>query len=93
MTDLVIDDGYMSKRLKYKITVSEKFLPEYKRIVCFHFCLVSSWSRNGHKLVSASTDNNVCIWDILSGECEQKYRFPSPILKVNLNEFLMSQFI
>jgi hypothetical protein len=35
--------------------------------------------------VSASTDNNVCIWDILSGECEQKYRFPSPILKVNLN--------
>jgi COMPASS component SWD1 len=36
--------------------------------------------------VSASTDNNVCIWDILSGECEQKYRFPSPILKVNLKK-------
>jgi COMPASS component SWD1 len=44
-----------------------------------------SWSRNGHKLLSASTDNNVCIWDILSGECEQKYRFPSPILKVQFH--------
>ncbi|PSN30811.1 Retinoblastoma-binding protein 5 [Blattella germanica] len=44
-----------------------------------------SWSRNGHKLVSASTDNNVCIWDILSGECEQKYRLPSPILKVQFH--------
>lgn len=41
-----------------------------------------SWSRNGCKLLSASTDNNVCIWDVLSGECEQRYRFPSPVLKV-----------
>lgn len=44
-----------------------------------------SWSRNGFKLLSASTDNNVCIWDVLSGECEQKYRFPSPILKVQFH--------
>ncbi|CAG9837710.1 unnamed protein product [Diabrotica balteata] len=41
-----------------------------------------SWSRNGHKVASASTDNTVCIWNILSGECEQKYRFPCPVLKV-----------
>ncbi|KAJ8983267.1 hypothetical protein NQ317_007167 [Molorchus minor] len=41
-----------------------------------------SWSRNGHKIASASTDNTVCIWNILSGECEQKYRFPCPVLKV-----------
>lgn len=41
-----------------------------------------SWSRNGHKLLSASTDNNVCIWDLLTGDCENKYRFPSPVLKV-----------
>lgn len=40
-----------------------------------------SWSRNGHKLLSASTDNNVCIWDLLTGDCENKYRFPSPVLK------------
>ncbi|XP_073985437.1 retinoblastoma binding protein 5 isoform X1 [Rhodnius prolixus] len=40
-----------------------------------------SWSRDGHKLLSASTDNNACIWDVLSGECEGRYRFPSPILK------------
>lgn len=45
----------------------------------------TSWSRNGTKLLSASTDNNVCIWDVLSGECEQRYRFPSPILKVQFH--------
>ncbi|XP_055904699.1 retinoblastoma-binding protein 5 homolog [Eupeodes corollae] len=53
-----------------------------------------SWTRSGQKLLSASTDNNVCIWDVLTGECEQKYRFPSPILKVqfdprNDNRFLV----
>lgn len=32
--------------------------------------------------MSASTDNTVAIWDVLTGECTQRYRFPSPILKV-----------
>jgi len=41
-----------------------------------------SWSRNGQKLLSASTDNNVCTWNILSGEREEMYKFPSPVLKV-----------
>ncbi|XP_066148486.1 retinoblastoma-binding protein 5 homolog [Euwallacea fornicatus] len=41
-----------------------------------------SWSRNSYKIASASTDNNVCIWNVLTGECEQKYRFPCPVLKV-----------
>ncbi|KAF2981754.1 hypothetical protein EK904_009377 [Melospiza melodia maxima] len=40
------------------------------------------WSRDGHKLVSASTDNIVSQWDVLSGDCDQRFRFPSPILKV-----------
>nr|CAG4643906.1 EOG090X04Y3 [Lepidurus arcticus] len=44
-----------------------------------------SWSRTGHKLVSASIDNTVAVWDISSGECDQKYRFPSPILKVQFH--------
>jgi len=44
-----------------------------------------SWSRNGSKLVSASTDNNVSVWDILSGECEHRLRFPSPVLRVQFN--------
>ncbi|KAL1122098.1 hypothetical protein AAG570_003504, partial [Ranatra chinensis] len=44
-----------------------------------------SWSRHGHKLLSASTDNNACIWDILTGECEKRYRFPSPILKAQFH--------
>lgn len=27
----------------------------------------------------------MCIWDILSGDCEQKFRFPSPVLKVQFD--------
>lgn len=46
------------------------------------------------QLLSASTDNNVCIWDVLTGDCVHKYRFPSPVLKVqfdprNDNRFLV----
>lgn len=54
------------------------------KIVSAHVHPVCSlcWSRNGHKLISASTDNNVAIWDVLNGECDYRYRFPSPIIKV-----------
>ncbi|CAH0771771.1 unnamed protein product [Bemisia tabaci] len=57
------------------------------KIISSHIHPVCSihWSRDGHKILSASTDNNVCIWDVLSGECELKYRFPSPILKVQFH--------
>ncbi|MEQ2179407.1 Retinoblastoma-binding protein 5, partial [Goodea atripinnis] len=48
----------------------------------FYFCVRSSWSRDGHKLVSASTDNIVSQWDVLTGDCDQRFRFPSPILKL-----------
>ncbi|XP_042604870.1 LOW QUALITY PROTEIN: retinoblastoma-binding protein 5, partial [Cyprinus carpio] len=41
-----------------------------------------SWSRDGHKLVSASTDNIVSQWDVLTGDCDHAFRFPSPILKL-----------
>nr|CAG4638405.1 EOG090X04Y3 [Cyclestheria hislopi] len=44
-----------------------------------------SWSRSGHKIISASTDNSVAIWEVLTGECNQKYRFPSPILRVQFH--------
>ena len=44
-----------------------------------------SWTRNGRRIVSASTDNCVCVWDILSGDCVHKFRFPSPVLKVMAN--------
>ncbi|GAB6024240.1 Retinoblastoma-binding protein 5 [Chamberlinius hualienensis] len=44
-----------------------------------------SWSRNGKKLLSASTDNCVAMWDVLLGECEQRYRFPSPVLKIQIH--------
>ncbi len=44
-----------------------------------------SWSRSGRKMVSASTDNTISIWDVLVGECDQRIRFPSPVLKVQFN--------
>jgi len=44
--------------------------------------ILYSWSRSGHTILSASTDNTVAIWDVLTGDCTQRYRFPSPILKV-----------
>ncbi len=44
-----------------------------------------SWSRNGFNLLSASTDNTVCIWHIVTGDCLRKYRFPAPFLKVQFN--------
>lgn len=65
------------------------------KIICAHVHPVCSlsWSRSGHKLLSASTDNNVCIWDVLTGECEQKYRFPLPILKVQFHPRNDRQFL
>lgn len=44
-----------------------------------------SWSRNGRKLLSGSSDWNVSLWDVLSAECDQKYRFQSPIAKVQFH--------
>ncbi|KAK7491011.1 hypothetical protein BaRGS_00017707, partial [Batillaria attramentaria] len=44
-----------------------------------------SWNRNGHKLLSAATDNTVSVWDVLTGENERTYRFPSPVLKVQFH--------
>ena len=35
--------------------------------------------------MSASTDNNVSVWDVVTGECEQRLRFPSPVLRVQFN--------
>ncbi|XP_078465693.1 retinoblastoma-binding protein 5 [Lampetra fluviatilis] len=57
------------------------------KIISAHIHPVCSlcWSRDGHKLVSASTDNMVSLWDVLSGDCEQRFRFPVPILKVQFH--------
>ncbi|KAL5020129.1 hypothetical protein ScPMuIL_003021 [Solemya velum] len=44
-----------------------------------------SWSRNGHKLLSAATDNTVSVWDIKTAECNKTFRFPSPVLKVQFH--------
>ena len=31
-----------------------------------------SWSRSGYQLLSASTDNSVCVWCVVSGDCLRK---------------------
>ncbi|XP_052803337.1 retinoblastoma-binding protein 5 homolog [Mya arenaria] len=52
-----------------------------------------SWSRNGRKLLSAATDNTVSIWDVLQGEIEKTFRFPSPILKVQFHPRSSEKFL
>lgn len=44
-----------------------------------------SWNRNGYNLLSASSDNTVCIWNVSSGDCLRIFRFPSPFIKVQYN--------
>lgn len=43
------------------------------------------WSRDGRKLVSASLDNSIAVWSVLTNECLIRLKFPSPILKSQLN--------
>lgn len=54
------------------------------KIISAHVHPVCSlcWNRSGHNILSASTDNTVAIWDVMTGDCTRRYRFPSPILKV-----------
>ena len=42
-------------------------------------------SLSRYKLLSTSTDNNVSVWDVLTGECEQRYHFSSPILRAQFH--------
>ncbi|XP_072049898.1 retinoblastoma-binding protein 5-like [Amphiura filiformis] len=44
-----------------------------------------SWSRDGQKLLSASTDNTISIWDVVTGDCDHRFRFPAPVLKVQFH--------
>lgn len=44
-----------------------------------------SWSRNGHRLATASLDNTVALFETLTGECLIRWRHPSPILRTQLN--------
>lgn len=43
------------------------------------------WNRNGRKIISASCDFLVCIWDVLNGTCEKSFRFPGPIQSAQFN--------
>nr|CAH8852812.1 unnamed protein product [Trichobilharzia regenti] len=52
-----------------------------------------SWSRDSRKLLSASTDNTVSIWDVLSSACEQTFQFPCPVMKVQFNARKREQFL
>lgn len=38
------------------------------------------WSRNGHEILTTSTDKVLAIWNVLSGECQYRCQLASPIL-------------
>ena len=57
------------------------------KIIPAHVHPVSSlcFSRRGNYIVSASSDNTVCIFDVLSSDCIRKWRFPTPVLRVQFH--------
>ena len=57
------------------------------KIITAHVHPVSSlsFSRRGRTLVSSSTDNTVCVFDVLTSEVIAKWRFSTPVLKVQFN--------
>lgn len=57
------------------------------KIIPAHVHPVSSlcFSRRGNYIVSASSDNTVCIFDVLSSDCIKKWRFPTPVLRVQFH--------
>lgn len=52
-----------------------------------------SWNRNGKLLLSASTDNTVCVFDMINGDCVRKFVFPSPFIKVQFHPRDNSMFL
>uniref|UniRef100_A0A915L636 Anaphase-promoting complex subunit 4-like WD40 domain-containing protein n=1 Tax=Romanomermis culicivorax TaxID=13658 RepID=A0A915L636_ROMCU len=44
-----------------------------------------SWSRNGRRLLTSSSDNTVAVWNIVSNECIKRFRFNSLITKVQFH--------
>lgn len=52
-----------------------------------------SWSRNGFKLLSGSIDWTISVWEVLKGECLYRYRFPSPILRVQFHPIESDVFL
>ena len=61
-------------------------LSQYVDLTRLHvFSHDCSWNRSGHKLLTASTDFVVSVWDVLTGECDRTFRFPSPVLKVQFH--------
>lgn len=52
-----------------------------------------SWSRNGFLLLSGSMDWTISVWEVLKGECLYRYRFPSPILRVQFHPIETDVFL
>eukprot|EP00040_Diaphanoeca_grandis_P013345 m.67428 g.67428 ORF g.67428 m.67428 type:complete len:470 (+) comp23809_c0_seq2:144-1553(+) len=52
-----------------------------------------SWSRNGRKLVSASTDWHCIVWDVVSSERIASYKFDGVVLSAMMHPRNDTQFI
>lgn len=39
-----------------------------------------NWSKNGRQILTGSNDRNVAVWDVLSGECQFRCSFASPVV-------------
>lgn len=52
------------------------------KIIAAHSHPISSvnWSKNGRQILTGSSDRNIAIWDVLSGECQFRCSFASPIV-------------
>uniref|UniRef100_A0A914WLZ3 Retinoblastoma binding protein 5 n=1 Tax=Plectus sambesii TaxID=2011161 RepID=A0A914WLZ3_9BILA len=54
------------------------------KVITAHVQPVSSlsWSRNGRKLLTASNDSTVAMWNVLTGDMISRYRFPALVTYV-----------
>jgi len=65
------------------------------RVFTGHVQTVSavSWSRNGRKLLSASTDWHCIVWDVVKSEKIASYKFEGPVMSANMHPRNDTQFI
>eukprot|EP00041_Stephanoeca_diplocostata_P006766 m.93258 g.93258 ORF g.93258 m.93258 type:complete len:143 (-) comp16529_c0_seq7:165-593(-) len=61
------------------------------RVLSGHVETISSvsWSRNGRRLISASGDWHVIVWDVLGADRIASYKFDGPMLSASMHPRLV----